>query len=316
MLAFILLSPFTDYSGYKPVNSPWDLTDSSRWQPLIESDDLGFFYAQEHVVPHIGIGAVPAVLTRDEVDKRFLDDPNYDYVDEVEKTLDEVANLDDYKSEMVMFMDNKINIAGGMIMRLRGKYNLSLEAQVFYHYGYTSVELDTIILAWKEKVAHDRVRPTSLVQALGDHEVTSFAGSHQAKDWVPLIRVMPHAEYPSGSACLCLGIAQYIDAFVSDQYGDDSVSTTWSFSKSGDKTFENMTELAEVCGTSRLWGGMHFTKSVPDAYELCDDVGTVGYNRLMLGLLGSGTYYDDLQNDANPKFCDAAPDDMFCETSA
>ena len=35
-----------------------------------------------------------------------------------------------------MFMDNKINIAGGMIMRLRGKYKLSLEAQVFYHYGY------------------------------------------------------------------------------------------------------------------------------------------------------------------------------------
>ena len=90
------------------------------------------------------------------------------------KVIANVANLDEYEIAMIKFMGNKINIAGGMIMGLRGKYKLSLEAQVFYHYGYTSSEHDAVLMAWKEKVRHDLIRPTSLVQALGDEEVTPF----------------------------------------------------------------------------------------------------------------------------------------------
>lgn len=69
--------PFLDTTGYTPVNSPWEISAQFpyRWQPLIESNDLGFFYAQEHVTPHIGEKAKPAVLTRTEIDARTLDDP-------------------------------------------------------------------------------------------------------------------------------------------------------------------------------------------------------------------------------------------------
>ena len=35
---------------------------------------------------------------------------------------------------------------------------------------------------------------------------------------------------------------------------------------------------------------MHFSKSVPDGYDLCDGVGTRGYTDLVKPLLGSGTY--------------------------
>jgi hypothetical protein len=54
-----------------------------------------------------------------------------------------------------------------MIFRLRERFELSIEAQVFYHYGYTSSELDTVILSWKEKINYDLVRPTSLVRKRG-----------------------------------------------------------------------------------------------------------------------------------------------------
>jgi hypothetical protein len=281
--------PFGDTSGYVPKNSPWEITVPNAWQPLIESDDMGFFYAQEHVTPHIGFDAKPVILSRETLDETQLEKPMYNYEKEVEDAIANVAELDDYKMAMIKFMDNKINIAGGMIMRLRGKYKLSLEAQVFYHYGYTSSEHDVVLLAWKEKVRHDLIRPTSLVQALGDKEVTSFAGTHKAKDWVPYIRVMPHAEYPSGSGCICLAVAQFIDAFLSDQYGDASIETTWDID-SISHTFGNMMELVDTCGESRLWGGMHFSSSVPDSYQLCDGVGTQGYNNLMKPLLGTGTY--------------------------
>ena len=295
--------PFSDSYGYKPKNSPWEISDPTAWQPLIESNDLGFFYAQEHVTPHIGFHATPVILTPNELFATKLADPNYNITEETEKAIDNVANLDEYKKTMIKFMDNKSNIAGGMLMRLRGKYKLSLEAQVFYHYGYASSEHDVVLLAWKEKIRHDLIRPTSVVQALGEEMVTSFAGTHEAKDWVPFIRVMPHAEYPSGSGCICLAVAQYIDEFLSDQYGVDSIATTWEFEGSGidPVTFDKMMDLVDVCGKSRLWGGMHFTASVPDSYTLCDGVGTKGYTNLMKPLLGSGTYAE-LMDDSTMKY--------------
>lgn len=137
---------------------------------------------------------------------------------------------------------------------------------------------------------------------MGAQEVSSFVGTHQAKDWVPYIRVMPHAEYPSGSGCICLAVAQFIDAFLSDQYGDESTETTWSF---GDVippvTFSKMMDLVDVCGESRLWGGMHFTASVADSFTLCDGVGTMGYTDLMKPLLGTGTYAE-LIDDSKTKY--------------
>ena len=175
--------PFTDTYGYKPKNSPWELSNPTAWQPLIESNENGFFYAQEHVTPHIGFHAKPVVLSRDELDARVLPDPNYDYEEEAAKAIQTVSDLDDYRKTMVQFMDNKINLGGGLMRRIRGMKSLSLEAQVFFHLGYASAEHDVVLLAWKEKVRHDLVRPTSVVQAMGDVEVTSFAGTHSARDW-------------------------------------------------------------------------------------------------------------------------------------
>ena len=127
---------------------------------------------------------------------------------------------------------------------------------------------------------------------MGNYQVNSFASAapHDAKDWVPLIRVMPHAEYPSGSGCICLGVAEFIDEFLWNEYNDSSIETTWEFDTIDPVTFSNMTALYTTCGNSRLWGGMHFSKSVPDSYKLCEGVGKMAYTDLMLPLLGTGTY--------------------------
>jgi len=291
--------PFRDNYGYAPKNSASVIIDPEAWQPLTESDDLGFFYAQEHVTPHIGFHARPAILTREEMDELRCPSPAYNYSFEVKFAINNVANLDDRKRSMVEFMDNKSTIAGGMINQLRTKYKLSLEAQVFFRVGYTSSEYDAILLAWKEKILHDRIRPTSVVQAYGNKTIisdsdkeskctTSDSGRDcKCKDWVPHVRVMPHAEYPSGSGCICIAIAQFVDKFVSELYNHKSIKTTWNMKGIGNVTFANMTELRTTCGKSRMWGGMHFSKSVDAAYELCDKVGTRGYTSTMIDLLGT-----------------------------
>jgi hypothetical protein len=44
---------FSDYSNFVPANSPYELTDITKWQPLLESARNGYFVAQTHVAVHI-----------------------------------------------------------------------------------------------------------------------------------------------------------------------------------------------------------------------------------------------------------------------
>ena len=37
--------------------------------------------------------------------------------------------------------------------------------------------------------------------------------------------------------------------------------------------YSTWSEIAERCGESRLWGGMHFTAAVPDGAKLCEPIG-------------------------------------------
>lgn len=159
---------------------------------------------------------------------------------------------------------------------------------MLYHYAYTSAERDSIILAWKEKVFRDGFRPISLVGLLGDNKVSYWASSmpHNARDWVPYIRQMPHDEYPSGSACICRVVLEVVDEFTSKIYDDESIATKLHFpegssnvepgiSPASDATlnFTDMEKLRALCGSSGMTGRMHFSHSVPDAYELCGGVG-------------------------------------------
>mmetsp|Transcript_1966 Transcript_1966/g.3058 ORF Transcript_1966/g.3058 Transcript_1966/m.3058 type:complete len:134 (+) Transcript_1966:252-653(+) len=98
---------------------------------------------------------------------------------------------------------------------------------------------------------------------------------------------MPHAEYPSGSSCLCTAFANAqiawtgIDDFTS-VIGGPLVATVPAGSSKYEQnqpsqdinlTYSSWTEMAQKCGESRLDGGMHFTDAVPDGEEVCGSIG-------------------------------------------
>lgn len=93
-------------------------------------------------------------------------------------------------------------------------------------------EEDAVLLAWKEKINHDLVRPTTVVQQTDRYNtpevITTFAGpgngidTFPVKDFQPYIRVMPHAEFPSGSSCICEAGAGAMCAFVETVFNDDA----------------------------------------------------------------------------------------------
>uniref|UniRef100_A0A7S1ZRM1 Vanadium-dependent haloperoxidase NapH1-like second helical-bundle domain-containing protein n=1 Tax=Trieres chinensis TaxID=1514140 RepID=A0A7S1ZRM1_TRICV len=317
---------------YVPVVSPFEVKKPKkkkhrkRYQPLIEDNEKGFVFAQAHVTPHIGynveleIVREPIFCANEFSDAvvRGLDDPKYDYKEEAEEAIEQVrlTGESDVRKIAVEFFDNKINLAGGLIMRLRSDFLLSLEEQLMYHVGYTTIEHDSVVLAWREKVEHDLIRPTTVVQRMGDKTINSYrgpfmgTGDMSARDWHPYIRTMPHAEYPSGSACLCTAVAEYVDAYMADQHGNNTYPTIWEFAAGSSETepgvvpakaltlsFATMTELRDMCGKSRLWGGMHFTKSVQDSYQLCKGLGAKAYNDWARQLLPNNDL-DSLFDDA------------------
>lgn len=62
-------------------------------------------------------------------------------------------------------------------------------------------------------------------------------------------------------------------------------------------SFDSMTELRDVCGESRLWGGMHYTASVANSYDLCAGVGVAGFEMMKRLLSSGGATFEDIMDE-------------------
>ena len=292
---------YTDPSHYRPNGN------DDRWHPLMEDNGRGFKAYQQHVVPHIGTSAKRALLTTEEYEgkDRELDDPKYDYDDEAEKVIERLRTLTDSDKSLIEFFDDKLDVAFVVIGAV-ARIGASFEQILNYVVGLTASEYDSLLLAWKEKVRHDLVRPTTWInRKMEKDEVTTWAGPYQGvktfegKYFEAYVRVMSHSEFPSGSACICGALAEYTDQWL-DLFGQDlafpppqnstsipihvptilkgSSRTEPGMTPAADLTitYANLQELVRACGESRLDGGMHFERAVEASYELCDGVGSLG----------------------------------------
>merc|ERR1739838_1103385 len=92
----------------------------------------------------------------------------------------------------------------------------------------------------------------------------------KARDFEALIRVMPHPEFPSGSSCLCSTYMEFVDEYTS-RHLNGTIQNITAFGQ----TYADMTEVADICGESRLWGGMHFKAAIPAGVEICKGLGSM-----------------------------------------
>jgi len=286
--------------GYYPAKARWDRLTSEnqdRWEPLQETNKRGYFVHQEFITPHIGCTVTPQGMTREELMSKKAPDPRYDYQEEAELTVQTLAEVTDEQKMLVELFDNKITLAGAVLLNVLSQFpEIDYVRAQWGVMGYLAAEFDSTIMAWKEKVRWDRVRPTTVIQRWGDRKITTWAGPFKgtdeirARDFQAYFRVMPHSEYPSGSACLCTSIAEYIDHFMQNMFGEESLTVTVRFPAGSSlvepgatpsedivHTFADMSTLAYECGQSRLWGGIHFTAAVTQGHKLCEGLGTGAY---------------------------------------
>lgn len=308
---------YTDPTNYQPTMTKGK---GVRWKPLLEDDGRGFMTRQQHVTPHIGTLASRAVLSDLDFELRVATKPNYSYNSEILSVVDRLNSTagDDTKKVMIEFFDNKIAVTFAVISAV-ACHGASFEQILNFIVGITASEYDATLLAWKEKVEHDLVRPSTWIQDERPEDVfVTYGGPYQGsqsikgKNFESWVRVMPHSEFVSASACLCQAMKDFTDEWMDQTHGTlappgeagctftpggsisvpvatDETGREAPFLMGSSKTepgttpaadvtavMESMTALRDACGESRLDGGMHFASSVTAAYQLCNGVGTQG----------------------------------------
>lgn len=325
---------YMDPTNYQPFQKGniGSRSGKIRWKPLEEDNGRGYTVRQDHVTPHIGTLAKSAFLSRADIDARNATNPYYNYRREsrkVARRLRRTALNQNNEKELIEFFDDKIAVTFKVIEAVAA-HGTSFEQTLNYVLGVTASEYDATLVAWKEKVRHDLIRPTTYIQdEMPDVEFETYGGPGMGvlpvlgKNFDAWVRVMPHSEYVSGSACICIAIEEYTDGWMEGTDGalappgeapatyvpGVSIAVPLATDAPGGReapflagssrtepgmtpatnvtiVMESLEELRNKCGESRLDGGMHFAKSVPASYDLCSGIGTQGVD-YALGLLGT-----------------------------
>ena len=274
---------------------------------------MGNFITQVPVVPHIGFTAQPVTLTK----KQFYDisskisAPNYDYKRQariVINAVNKTAN-DDFRKFFIEIFDDKIGLAGNIKFTHNLLYSPTYEQNVVFEVGARISEYEAHLYAWREKIRYNLIRPTTIIQSgeftkqFIDSWGGPFKGSQRIRntDFEPFIRVMPHSEYPSGTACVCRMLKDFITEFIKTQYPilDQIFNATFptfllrtgGYINPGSEPggphqslfyeTKDIHEFYDLCRFSRLWGGQHFTTSITASDALCDRTDTSVYQYLL-----------------------------------
>lgn len=309
---------YSDYTGFKPRNhAELDVSKLShplRWQPLKqEADFQGRFTTQVHVAPHIG-RAKPLVLTQKDFNQRRADSP-YDTPNRRktissrdEKTMRRLISelfrrnreLTTEQIAISHWWDSKFFSLGSFILSYQGTLGFDIEHVIRFGLGEVMAQHDAVMLAWKEKVRHDLVRPPTMIRRLlKNRKVRAFKGFGMgvglvdAEEWEPIVKIQPHSEFPSASALICKSsMDQLRTALKTEIVGANGTIPAFEIEimpfTPGDSPvtekikvkFDTLEAAAKSCGESRLLAGVHFTPSVSAGFELAEGIGEMAYKHV------------------------------------
>ena len=134
-------------------------------------------------------------------------------------------------------------------------------------YALTAVALyDAFIACWDEKYRSSVVRPVTVINEM------------IGQDFVPFLQTPPFPEYPSGHS----SITASASTVLADLYGE-----SFAFQDTSDlryigmqRHFRSFQEAAAEASISRLYGGIHYRKSVDEGARQGKKVGQRIIDRL------------------------------------
>jgi len=291
---------YADTTGYVPVNTPDQVNDPFRWQPLRFVDASGNTVVQKYATPHWQ-NVTPFALTSP---NQFLPPgPTQRTLlqldQEVTDTLLQSATLTDLsKVRAEYWADGPASetppghwlLFGGAAARARG---YTLDQSVKLTFALANAELDASIAAWNAKRRWDYVRPITAVRTrMKGKLVLAWAGPYKGtrlirgETWHPYqattFPTPPFPEYVSGHSTFSGAGARVLQQFTgSDLFGARvTVRPGTSFIEPGATPllstvllWPTFTAARDEAGNSRRQGGIHFPDADVDGRNLGASVG-------------------------------------------
>jgi hypothetical protein len=294
--------PYSDYTGYKPVNTAYRLLLPSRWQPDVTKQLMGIYKVQQFVTPQWALVepysysnprafSFPVPLDSKQFRKKR-------YRQQADEVLAASAALTDEQKLMAELFDNKITGLGFSAVDAALAQGLSLWEFVQLDFVTNMASFDAGIVVWQEKRQFDAVRPFSAIRFLyGDTPVQAWGGPGEgttllpASEWQSYLQEADHPEYPSGSTCFCAAHAQSARLFL--KWGD-VLNWTVPYAAGSSRiepgvtpaadtalSFPSWTDFETKCGQSRVWAGVHFQAAVDEAAAVCPLFGDLAHDYLL-----------------------------------
>lgn len=269
--------PYSDYTGFTPVNRPTDLVNPSLWQPLIVNG-----IPQKCLTPQWG-SIIPFALTApDKFYPTILPAtyPSDDYRKQAKQLLKLSADLNDRTKAIALYwadVSGTVTPPGhwdrfAQFVSRRDNHTLNEDAKLFF--ALENALFDVSIAVWYFKREFESVRPITAIHFLfNDKDVKAWAGPGlgtriiQGEDWKSYIPTPSFPEFVSGHSTFSAAAAAVLRLFTgSDRFDNSAVVPKGSSfvepgiapTKDVTLSWKTFTQAANQAGISRRYGGIHF----------------------------------------------------------
>jgi hypothetical protein len=311
-------APYSDYTGYKPVNDWNKVSDVYHWQPLcVPTPPKGATSCsgtvQTFATPQWG-KVTPFALTKPDqfgpppLDRSQLPTEAKDLVEE-QTALDDVSKTSAYywadgpSSELPPGHWAMIAAAAS---RAAGT---SLDGNVKLFFALANGLLDSSIATWQAKRVQDTVRPITYIRWLyAGKKIKGWGGpgkgivTEDGSAWIPYqepsVVTPPFAEYTSGHSAFSGAASQVFVDFAGTDTFKSALSVTIAAGSSKIEpnlvpstditlNFKSFTDAANQAGLSRRFGGIHFQQGDEQGRTLGYQIGDAAWAKALTYLNGT-----------------------------
>jgi hypothetical protein len=297
---------YADTTGYQPVNTPDEVLDADRWQPLRLPSGAIQVWATPHWYRVTPFALRSAAQFRPDGPAAHVDErgrPNRAYVRQAREVLRDSRKLDDRSKTIAAYWWDgpSTELPPGhwcllaQYVSRRDRHSVDQDAKMFL--ALTGALLDASIAAWDAKRAYDSVRPITAVRELyRGRTVLAWGGpgrgtrTIRGEDWLPYqpaaVVTPPFAEYVSGHSTFSAAAAQVLASFTGSQRfglsvtipaGSSMIEPGAVPSRPVTLSFRTFADAADQAGRSRRYGGIHFQAGDLDGRRLGRRVGATAW---------------------------------------
>lgn len=276
-------TPYSDWTGYEPVNTVDEIVDPDRWQPITFTRPDGTRHTPGFLTPH---WQEVAPFALDSADQFRPGPPPTTVKDDalLRAQTDEVLRMNreltDEQKAIVEFMRDGPRSTGQSGHWLRFAQDVSrrdrndLDTDVKLYFATACMAFDAFIACWETKRYYDSSRPWTLVRHYyAGQKVLGWAGPEggvvemHAEQWHPYSPYQfitpPFPGYTSGHATVSGACAKLLELFTgSNWYGAVEIRPCCNLTEDNSLTTARLelptfSATSELAARSRALGGYH-----------------------------------------------------------